>query len=263
MTDLSNTTINIIGAGHVAHHLATQLFLKGVKIHAIWSNTFANAKNLAQKVGAVAVENLKDVDPEINCCILSVKDDALDSVVDRLPQTKSLVVHTSGMRDLSVLSKKFRNVGVFYPLQTFSKQRDINFEHIPVFVEAGDQEYLKKLLDLAGLLGASVYQADSETRKKLHLAAVFVSNFVNYMYQVGYEILSRESLDFDVLKPLIKEVAEKVMELPPEKAQTGPAKRGDIKTIALHEQLLRDYDLKYLEIYQLLTKQIREKYHEL
>jgi predicted short-subunit dehydrogenase-like oxidoreductase (DUF2520 family) len=158
---------------------------------------------------------------------------------------------------LDALSEKNRK-GVFYPLQTFSKNREVNFNNVPICVEATEAEDLKLLMNLGKSLSEKVVEVNSEERTKLHLAAVFVNNFVNHLYAIGDDILSDNELPFDLLHPLIEETASKIKTLAPSQVQTGPASRGDQKTIEKHLHLLKEGPISVL--YQQLTESITKKH---
>ena len=185
--------------------------------------------------------------------IIAVSDDAIAAVSSKLPFENQLVVHTSGTVPLNYLDSKNRK-GVFYPLQTFSKNKEIDFKTIPICLEAetpSDYEILEKI---ACLISNNIYKINSEQRKALHVAAVFVCNFTNHLYKLGNDICDKNQISFEILKPLIQETANKIQFLSPTEAQTGPAKREDIETINKHLNFLLDQNQK--DIYKTLTKSI-------
>lgn len=194
---------------------------------------------------------------EADVYIIGIPDDAISSFSDNLPFKNRLVVHTSGGVSMDALSNKNRR-GIFYPLQTFSKQREVDFKNIPICIEAENSKDLELLRNLGEKISENVVEISSEKRTKLHLAAVFVNNFTNHLYQIGSEILKDDDLPFDLLKPLIVETASKIETLSPEKAQTGPAKRNDIKTIEKHLHLLGNS--RYRKLYELFTEEIKQNY---
>ncbi len=159
---------------------------------------------------------LQDIVPEADLYIISVADNALDELISQLYLNDKLVVHTSGSVQMDVLKKASRNYGVFYPLQTFSKSKDVEFRSIPICLEANKDANLHKLTELAKRISENVQVIDSEQRKKLHLAAVFACNFPNFMYSIAEEITRQANIDFEILRPLIKETAEKVMQINPD-----------------------------------------------
>ncbi len=189
--------------------------------------------------------------------IIGIPDDAISSFSDSLPFQNKLVVHTSGGVAMDALSSKNRR-GIFYPLQTFSKTRKVDFKNIPICIEAENPKDLDLLRRLGETISENVVEIPSEKRAKLHLAAVFVNNFTNHLYQIGSKILKEEDLPFDLLKPLISETASKIETLSPEEAQTGPAKRNDIKTIEKHLHLLGDSP--YRKFYELFTEELKQNY---
>jgi len=189
--------------------------------------------------------------------IIGIPDDAISSFSESLAFQNKLVVHTSGGAAMNLLSAKNRR-GIFYPLQTFSKQQSVDFKEIPICIEAENPNDLNLLRKLGATLSENVVEITSEKRAKLHLAAVFVNNFVNHLYEIGSEILKAENLPFDLLKPLIAETAAKIEILSPEEAQTGPAKRNDKKTIEKHLHLLENSP--HAKLYELFTEQLNQKY---
>ncbi len=194
---------------------------------------------------------------DANVYIIGIPDDAIAGFSESLPFQNKLVVHTSGGVAMDVLSPKNRR-GVFYPLQTFSKERAVDFKAIPICIEAENREDLELLRRVAETISENVVEISSEKRAKLHLAAVFVNNFVNHLYEIGSVILKEEALPFPLLRPLIAETASKMETLSPEAAQTGPAKRNDSKTIEKHLHLLANSP--YSKIYELFTAQLKQKY---
>ena len=187
--------------------------------------------------------------------IIAVSDDAIAQVSENLALDNQLVVHTSGTVTLNALANKNRR-GVFYPLQTFSKDKAVNFKTIPLCIEAENEKDATTLKLIANAISDAVYDINSEQRKALHVAAVFVNNFVNHLYQMGNEICDANTIPFEILKPLIQETANKIATLSPKNAQTGPAKRNDLKTIAAHEEFLKDEN--QAAIYKLLTQSIQD-----
>jgi predicted short-subunit dehydrogenase-like oxidoreductase (DUF2520 family) len=170
-----------------------------------------------------------------------------------------LIFHCSGSLPLSALNKYSENIGVFYPLQTFSKSRDVDFSEIPIFIESNSIKNEELLIKIASEISNSVSVLNSEKRKTLHISAVFACNFVNYFYSIAADILKSKDIPFDVLKPLILETAQKVQEIHPEKAQTGPAVRFDENIINTHLQELNNFS-DYQQLYKSISKSIFEHY---
>jgi predicted short-subunit dehydrogenase-like oxidoreductase (DUF2520 family) len=243
--------IVVLGSGNVAQHL----------IQAIVTNSNLN---LVQAFARNS-ENLISVLPkEKICCdlqnlaeadvyILAVTDKAIEEITKNLPFKNRLVAHTSGSSSLDIISDKNRKA-VFYPLQTFSKNKAINFKEVPICLEAETTDDLLLLKEIASILSNSVYEIDSNQRKSLHVAAVFASNFTNHMYALAEKICVDNAVDFEILKPLILETSDKIKYLSPTEAQTGPAVRKDTQIIATHLSFIPNNDTK--EIYKLLTKSI-------
>jgi predicted short-subunit dehydrogenase-like oxidoreductase (DUF2520 family) len=247
--------ITIIGSGNVATHLAAAFKNAGHRIVQVYSRDMQNAALLAYHVKAEAIDNLSQIDAETDIFIIAVKDDAIGLVAEQLAPHQKLMVHTSGATDLYTLLAFSDNVGVFYPLQTFSKSKEVNFRTVPLCIEAADQGIAKQLKELAQTISNSVCDIDSPQRKTLHLAAVFACNFPNYLYNIAQQILIQHDLNFDLLRPLILETAEKVQNNLPVAVQTGPAVRNDETTMNNHLQLLQgNPDLQ--QLYTLLSQGI-------
>ena len=185
--------------------------------------------------------------------ILALKDDILAEISEKIAGTDALIVHTSGAVSMDVL-KKFSHHGVFYPLQTFSKVKKVDFSNIPICIEASNNASTNTLKELASEISGKIFEISSQQRKTLHVAAVFVSNFVNYLYTEGEKICSSNEIPFEILQPLILETASKVTSMSPLEAQTGPAKRKDQEVINSHLALLDDDQKK---LYSLLTLSIQ------
>lgn len=250
--------IVIVGAGNVATHLAKALNkIDEVKVTQIWSNHYQNALQLANDVNAIAIENLADIDHEADICLIAIKDDVIAATIEKLRGFKGLVAHTCGAVPLAVFDNEFSQYGVFYPLQTFSKQKDINFNDVPICLEANTAEGLTLLKNIAVKLSTRVSVIDSEKRKILHLAAVFACNFTNHLYALADEVLKANDLDFDILRPLIVETANKVQNELPLAVQTGPAIRNDVDTMLGHEKLLEKQPA-LLTIYKTLSESIKK-----
>ena len=185
--------------------------------------------------------------------IICVKDDAIASVAERLGDVEALVVHTSGSTDIDALPHRRR--GVLYPMQTFSRDRLVDFAEIPLFLETADDEDMKLLVHLAQSISRNVRQLDSQRRRSLHLAAVFACNFTNHCYDLSAQVLQQAGLPFEVMLPLIDETARKVHTLSPREAQTGPAVRYDEGVISRHEEMLSGTPR---DIYHLMSQSIHE-----
>lgn len=248
--------IVIIGAGNLGTQLALALNEKGILIQQVYSRKTESASALAEKINADYTSDLSQLITDADLYIIAVKDSAITEVLENINlKNNPLLVHTAGSVPMSVLEDFSTNYGVFYPLQTFSKTRKVNFSGIPICIEASHPSIFVKLEQLAGKISQSVNQINSEERKTLHLAAVFVNNFVNHLYAIGAEILHDKKLDFDLLRPLIRETAEKIEQLTPFEAQTGPAKRNDQSIISAQLKMLND-QAEFQKIYSFATESI-------
>jgi|TARA_B110000908_G_scaffold87745_1_gene104665 predicted short-subunit dehydrogenase-like oxidoreductase (DUF2520 family) len=226
-------SVLIIGNGNVASHLV-KAFLKVDAFHV----TQLNSREL---------NNI----PKATITILAVSDDAIAVVSAKVKN--ALVVHTSGSFPLEGLKNTTRK-GVFYMLQTFSKEKEVDFATVPFCLEAENKEDYLLLETVAKAIGVKIYTINARQRKALHVAAVFVNNFTNHLYKIGNDICEEHQVPFEILHPLIQETSEKIKTLSPEKAQTGPAIRNDDKTIENHLELL---EKKQQLIYKLITQSIK------
>ena len=246
--------VSIIGGGNVAHHLAHIFYYtKGVKLVEVYNRSIKNIESL--KKITLITNNLNDL-KEVDIFIISVSDEVIKKISTKIPHKNVLLVHTSGSTSIDILKEYNRN-GVFYPLQTFSKGRIVDNKTIPFCIESNNNEDLDLLKKLASKITKNVHLINSQQRKKLHIAAVFVNNFVNHLYDKAHDICKENEVSFDVLKPLILETAMKINQITPKNAQTGPARRGDTSTIKKH---LKELNNKQQEIYNLLSKSISNNY---
>ncbi|GJM32773.1 MAG: hypothetical protein DHS20C18_17740 [Saprospiraceae bacterium] len=250
----------MIGSGNVGHHLGLHLVDSGLDVLQVYSRTEAKAQPLAGLIKTTYTTNLEQINPTADLYLLAVSDSAIAEVAKALSFSSTLsplVVHCSGATPQTVLSEQFERFGVFYPLQTFTKERVVDFKQIPICIDANTVDDLKLLEHLAMQMGCPVYPINDEQRAVLHLAAVFVNNFANHLFHIGEQILSKDQLPFDLLRPLIQETATKVMQASPAERQTGPAIRGDQVTIQRHLQALETWPI-YREVYELFTKSIQK-----
>ncbi len=246
-------SVIILGSGNVAFHLF-KAFKVANDIEIIqWYNR--NLESIEQYKQDVEITDDLDKLLEADIYILAVSDDAIKELSSKLPFSDRFVVHTSGAMSLHQLDKK-NDRGIFYPLQTFSKDVELDFSNVPFCLEVETKTNFNLLIELCEAIGSSYYKVNSEQRSALHLAAVFVNNFTNQLYRTAHEITESTSVDFNILKPLIMETARKIQDLSPYRAQTGPALRRDKKTIKKHLKLLQNDHHK--EIYNVLTKAIQQ-----
>lgn len=245
-----------IGAGRLATHLAKEMYSKLFNIRQVYSRTMVSASVLANQVGALATNNLDEIVTDAELYVFSVTDSALENVLMQVPQNNGLWVHTSGSMPLSIFDDITDRCGVLYPFQTFTKDRELQFGEIPFFIETRDEQDLLVLRSIVSKLSDKIYNLSSEKRQYLHLTGVFACNFVNHMYAISEDILSKENIPFEVLLPLIDETAAKVHSFAPKDAQTGPAIRYDENIINKHLALLDDPELK--TIYSQISESIHK-----
>lgn len=245
-------SVTLLGAGNVGTHLFKAFNENNQITVKQWFNR--NLDAITKYKNEVAITDDLSHLEVADIYIIAVSDDAVANMSSALPFKNRLVVHTAGSIHIHNLDKKNRR-GVFYPLQSFTKTADLDFSEIPICIETLDKADYPILKSLALKLGGPVKKVNSDQRKMLHLAAVFVNNFTNQIYRIAHEITESEAAEFDLLKPLILETAKKIQDISPYMAQTGPAKRNDKKTIKNHLKLLKNEEHK--EIYKLITKSIQ------
>lgn len=245
--------VSILGSGNVATHLYRAFAESSeVQLVQIYGRNPKNLIPFEKEVSTCTrLEDLKEAD----VFLLAVKDDAIEELIQELKPHNAIIAHTSGSIPLSQSAQKN---GVFYPLQTFSKDTPVDFKSIPLCLEASDKEIYTLLEKLALSISPKVFSISSEQRKSLHLSAVFVCNFVNHLYHIGEDLCEKNEVPFEILHALITETARKASLHSPKAVQTGPALRNDQQTIATHLEQLNDE--KYIEIYKLLTQSIQATY---
>ena len=246
----------IIGSGNVAQHLivAFEKSKKEVSNVALIQVFSRKRETISHLLDYNRITTDYNQLLEADLYIIAVSDDVIVDVNSQLPFKNRLVVHTSGTISLTALSGENRT-GVFYPLQTFTKYKELDFKTIPICLESEDTTDYQLLEKVAKSISNAIFTINSEQRKALHVAAVFVNNFTNHLYQIGSEICEKNQVPFEILKPLITETANKIMVISPNDAQTGPAKRNDIATIEAHEAFLANQN--HLNIYKILTQSIQ------
>ena len=249
--------IVMIGAGGLASNLAPALRAAGHEVIAVYSRTMASASTLAAAIGSRPYDTIADLPVKADCFMMAVKDSALAEVLAELVKGREeqLFVHTAGSVPMSLLADCAVNCGVFWPMQTFSRQRRVGFADVPVFIEGSSTDVLAKLELLAGSIGSRVCRLSSEERKYMHLAAVFACNFTNHCYALAARILEQHGVPFGVMLPLIGETARKVQEVHPVAAQTGPAVRYDENVIGRQIALLQGQP-EMQAIYEMLSQSI-------
>lgn len=245
----------LIGAGNLATRLSKALICSGNKIVQIYSRTEQSAAILASITGSLYTTRTEEISKDADIYIISVSDSAYELLLSQVDFSNKLIVHTSGSLPIEILKGYSENYGVLYPLQTFSKNREPNFSIIPFCIEANSKDNEKFLLELSGTITTDVRLINSVQRKQLHLAAVFASNFVNHMYYLAEKITEKSNMPFDILIPLIEEVAFKVKEIKPIDAQTGPALRKDMNIIEEHLKMIMS-DKEIYNVYKTMTESI-------
>ena len=243
----------LIGAGRLATHFGKALHRAGHDIVAVYSRQRAHAEALCQVVGGVPADRFEALPMQADVFVVSLTDQALQQHVAQFTKGREgqLFVHTAGSVPMDVFQGYVQRYGVCYPMQTFSKEREVDFAEIPVFIEGGDPVIRR----LAESVSGRVYELSSADRQYLHLAAVFACNFANHCYALSADILNSHGVPFDVMLPLIDETARKIHELSPLDAQTGPAVRYDTNVIDKHLSLLASMP-EAREVYSLLSESI-------
>ena len=247
--------IVLIGSGNVAFHLAKAFSEAQIPISQIFGRNTTELQKISEQFSIpFSTETLADAD----LYIISVSDSSITEVSSLIKNKNVLVAHTSGSVSREALSGNYRK-SVFYPLQTFSKSKNLDYSKIPFFIDAEDENDEEILKNLASKISKNVMLANDEKRKYIHLTAVFACNFVNHLYARAKEISDSQGIPFDYFLPLIDETTQKIHELEPKLAQTGPAIRNDEKVLKLHESLLTDEEK--LKIYKTLNESIKKMYH--
>lgn len=252
-------SIVILGAGNVAFHLTRALIENTFNVRQIFNRTLERAKEIGEANRISYTDKISEIE-KADLYIIACSDDGIEEFSHYIPFDDVLVVHTSGSSPISVLKGNYRK-GVLYPLQTFTKGRRLRYDEIPFFVEAEYPADVESLRDLAYRISNEVFVLPYEKRMEIQMCGVWASNFVNYMYKIAGDICAKNDVPFDVLLPLIMETANKVEEMSPHDAQTGPARRGNEIIIKRHLNLLQD-NSKLYQIYQVLTDAIKLEYEK-
>ncbi|MEO1262266.1 MAG: DUF2520 domain-containing protein [Bacteroidota bacterium] len=254
--------IVLIGAGNVGYHLGKKLHEVGEDIIQVFSRKKNKASRLAKLVGATPTNQLNRIDTAADLYILAVHDDAIQSAAESIAEVlngNQLAVHTSGATPLTIFEKTGLNrYGIFYPLQTFSVSTAPIFSEIPLCIDANLEKDIHLLMELGAKISDDVRYIDDEQRAMIHVAAVFVNNFTNHFFSIADNLLSHKNISLDILKPLIRETVNKINSNPPGEMQTGPAIRGDKKTMKRHLTLLKKHP-DYHQIYKLVSESIQNK----
>ncbi|HWA35128.1 MAG TPA: DUF2520 domain-containing protein [Cyclobacteriaceae bacterium] len=254
--------LSFIGSGNLAWHLAPALENAGYVVTEVYSRNPRHAEDLTERLYQAEVRHSLDFSASSSSVfIIAASDDAIEDIATEivLPD-ESFLLHTSGSQPLDLLQfAATENTGVFYPLQTFSKNKRVDFKTVPIFLESNNEETSRLMTTLGKAISNDVRKIGSMERKALHVAAVFASNFANHMLTLSKDILQKNSLDFDLLKPLIAETFNKSLTNGPDRSQTGPAVRGDLEILDRHIEFLQD-DKTMGEIYRLISQDILDRY---
>ena len=248
--------IVLIGTGNTAHILGRKLIAGGHTILQVWGRDAKAASDLAYILDTESTTYWSVVSRTADLYIIAVSDVAIPDVVIELGLSDATIVHTAGSVPIDILKPATKHYGVFYPLQSLKKET-ANLPDIPFLIDASDEQTEEKLLSLGSTITDTVVNADDTERLKLHLAAVFCNNFVNHLYTLTQDYCEKEGLDFKLLVPLIEETADRLTEMSPDKAQTGPALRNDLATLEKHKTLLKEHP-RLEAFYALFTKSIQD-----
>jgi predicted short-subunit dehydrogenase-like oxidoreductase (DUF2520 family) len=248
----------LIGAGNVATHFGIALKKAGHEIVQVFSRSSTSAATLSAKLKCNPVTDVPGISKSADLYIISISDQAIRGFLRSFPADGKVVVHTSGTISLKVFGKKFGNHGVIYPLQTFSKERKIKFEEVPLLVEASNAKTLSIVNAVADSVSRFVFRMDSSTRKTVHLSAVIAGNFSNHLYLLAEKVLEKKNIPLPLLGPLLYETVIKAIRLTPRDAQTGPAKRGDTGIIKEHLKMLKG-NPSLQKIYRLMSEDIERE----
>lgn len=250
--------ICLIGSGNVAYHLGRSLVKSGQQITQIYSRTVAHAERIAPQLAATVVYDLAAITTSADLYLLAVSDGAIETVAAQLPANlRGIVAHTSGATPMQVL-KRFERFGVIYPPQSLSSSVDTDYSKIPFAIEGSDDHVQQELLHMMTLLSKHSFLCSTSQRLALHVAAVFANNFVNALFGLSKDLLEKEQLPFELIKPLLLETVQKIQDRTPQQVQTGPAIRDDQQTILRHLDYLNPYP-EWKNIYQMLTHLIQKK----
>lgn len=247
--------ILIIGAGNVATNVGLGLKQAGYEMVGCFSRSIESACLLAKTLDCLIVHDLQNL-PKHDLILVCVPDTSIADVIAHLPSTSN-IAYTSGTISLDELSNSHK-IGVFYPLQTFTKNKQIDVKTVPFFVESNDESLENLLLILAKHIGLRAEITSSEQRKQLHIAAVFMNNFTNHLAYLAKQHVEKHELSWENLLPLLAETFSKLNTESPKDIQTGPARRNDLNVIEKHVSALSGNEK---EIYKAITNSILNTYH--
>lgn len=252
--------ITFIGAGRLATNLSRALLDAGHDIIQVYSRTMESAQKMATLAGGAATNDIKSLRNDADVYIVALKDSCVAELLPLLCKGKEqkVIIHTAGSLPMEIFKGMALHYGVLYPMQTFSKEKIVDFKNIPCFLEGNDELSRRTIASLASSISEFLFALSSDDRKYLHLASVFACNFANHCYTIAADILAKHNIPFDVMIPLVDETAQKVHELPPAEAQTGPAMRFDENVLRQQSQLLKDNPLAK-EIYDRMSVSIHNR----
>ncbi len=251
-----NFPITIIGSGNVAYHFGKRLLKNGLSIHEIFARDSAHASELADLIGCKLITDIKKINQHEGAFIICVNDDAITEIASQLPFKAKFLIHTSGSKEMQILTNFAEHIGVIYPVQSLHRSRKITWEKLPLAIEGSSDEANQMILTLASALSSVVFHLPSEKRIHLHLAAVLVNNFTNWLYKKANDECVKHQIPFEYLLPLIQETASRLNDGDPEQWQTGPAKRNDQEVLSKHLSILND-DAEMKKIYEYFSASIQ------
>ena len=255
-------TVNIIGAGNVAHHFALALYKSGHKISLIYNRTIERARGIADLVKSKATNDIERL-TQSDVIIIAVSDDYIKIISEKIRQrlgNKINIVHTSGALGLDIFNSEISCAGIIWPLQSMVKNEKVDFANIQLCIDANNSEFLQKLMALGKRLSNNVIHLKSDQKEYAHIAAVFANNFSNHMFHLASTFCEKHNLDFRILLPLISGSVLRLKNKTAKEIQTGPARRMDLKTINSHLELIKDKKMK--KLYRDISKSIINSYHE-
>lgn len=253
---LEPKNVVLIGAGHMAYHLGNALKRSNNKLLKVINRSTEHGERLAFELGCGFSTDLLDIPSETDVVIIAVKDDAIKLVADQMHCSGTIVAHTSGSVPMAALENSSDKIGVFYPLQTMHRDAEVNMNEVPFCIEGNSKWNEGVLLELARSISENVQVLSSEQRKITHIAAVFACNFTNHFYALSEEILEKNGMNLDILKPLIKKTASNILTDHPKALQTGPAKRNDTKVMQEHLDMLENLSPELKKLYEDVSESI-------
>lgn len=254
---MTSYKIVIIGSGNVGYQMAWHLHNSGHQIIQVFSRHLPSAKWIGNLMDIPCTDSYEEISQDGDIYLVTVKDDAITEVAEQLKLNGQVIAHTSGSVPGNVLKNVSENFGIFYPLQTLSRNVSVDFSMIPICVDASNDKTLTVLRTLGATLTSKIIEVNDEQRFAIHVAAVFANNFTNHLFSISQMILEQSGLSFEIFKPLINETVRKIQNHDPLNVQTGPAIRHDDHTIEKHLDFLKN-DGRFAEIYEVLTADIQK-----